>query len=194
MGKEQLLQPRLDVDAEPPLERDHALGVPRGPQPTGLTSLAPAREQVERVDAEADRTSRLPENRRSCPVAVPGQRAYLPLVRNWRRNLVRSASAPPRRRRSLWLFLREVDVGEAWREITALPGWTMVVALGLVVANVVIMSVPWGYPPGRGGLPDRPLEALLHGRGRTRREQHPARRGGDLLRIEAMRERRVRCS
>ena len=142
MGKEQLLQPGLDVDAEPPLERDHALGVPRSPQPTGFTSLAPAREQVERVDAEADRdlapawkTPFLPR-----PPSHVSAHTYLSCGTgagtSFMLGIGTAATAA-----FLWLFLREVDVGEAWREITALPGWTMVVALGLVVANVVIMSV-----------------------------------------------------
>ena len=55
MGKEELLQPRLDMDPEPALERDHPLGVPHRLQAARLAALAPAREQVERVDAEADR-------------------------------------------------------------------------------------------------------------------------------------------
>ena len=34
----------------------------------------------------------------------------------------------------------------------ALPGWTMIAALGLVVANVLIMSIRWGYLLGGAGF------------------------------------------
>jgi uncharacterized protein (TIRG00374 family) len=112
-------------------------------------------------------------------------------VRNWRRNLVRIGIGTAATAAFLWLFLREVDVGEAWREITALPGWTMVVALALVVANVVIMSVRWGYLLGGAGYRIglwKLFSTVAVGRGAN--NILPA-RGGDLLRIEAMRERRV---
>jgi glycosyltransferase 2 family protein len=112
-------------------------------------------------------------------------------VRNWRRNLIRIGIGTAATAAFLWLFLREVDVGEAWREITALPGWTMVVALALVVANVVIMSVRWGYLLGGAGYRIglwKLFSTVAVGRGAN--NILPA-RGGDLLRIEAMRERRV---
>ena len=112
-------------------------------------------------------------------------------MRNWRRNLLRIGIGTAATAAFLWLFLREVDVGEAWREITALPGWTMVVALALVVANVVIMSVRWGYLLGGAGYRIglwKLFSTVAVGRGAN--NILPA-RGGDLLRIEAMRERRV---
>ena len=112
-------------------------------------------------------------------------------MRNWRRNLVRIGIGTAATAAFLWLFLREVDVGEAWREITALPGWTMVVALALVIANVVIMSVRWGYLLGGAGYRIglwKLFSTVAVGRGAN--NILPA-RGGDLLRIEAMRERRV---
>ena len=112
-------------------------------------------------------------------------------MRNWRRNLLRIGIGTAATAAFLWLFLREVDVGEAWREITALPGWTMVVALALVIANVVIMSVRWGYLLGGAGYRIglwKLFSTVAVGRGAN--NILPA-RGGDLLRIEAMRERRV---
>ena len=55
MRKQARLEPRLDVDPEAPLERDDALRVRRGAGAAALVALAPAREEVERVDAQADR-------------------------------------------------------------------------------------------------------------------------------------------
>ncbi len=112
-------------------------------------------------------------------------------MHNWRRNFVRVGIGTAATGAFLWLFLREVDLGEAWREITSLPGWTMVVALALVVANVLIMSVRWGYLLGGAGYRIglwKLFSTVAVGRGAN--NILPA-RGGDLLRIEAMRERRV---
>ncbi len=109
----------------------------------------------------------------------------------WRRNLVRIGIGTAATGAFLWLFLREVDLGEAWREITALPGWTMVVALALVIANVVIMSIRWGYLLSGAGYEIglwKLVSTVAVGRGAN--NILPA-RGGDLLRIESMRERRV---
>jgi glycosyltransferase 2 family protein len=112
-------------------------------------------------------------------------------MQKWRRYLVRIGIGTAATVAFLWLFLREVDLGEAWREITALPGWTMVAALALVIANVVIMSIRWryllsgaGYELGLWKL----VSTVAVGRGAN--NILPA-RGGDLLRIESMRERRV---
>ena len=60
-------------------------------------------------------------------------------------------------------------------------------ALALVIANVVIMSIRWGYLLSGAGYRDRPLEALLDGRGRPRGEQHPprARRRPPSHRVDA---------
>jgi uncharacterized protein (TIRG00374 family) len=109
----------------------------------------------------------------------------------WRRNLVRIGIGTAATGAFLWLFVREVDLAEAWREITALPGWTMVAALALVIANVVIMAVRWGYLLSGAGYEIglwKLVSTVAVGRGAN--NILPA-RGGDLLRIEAMRERRV---
>lgn len=109
----------------------------------------------------------------------------------WRRNLVRIALGSAATGAFLWLFLREVDLREAWREITSLPGWTMVAALGLVLANVLIMAVRWGYLLAGAGYrcsAGKLFSTVAVGRGAN--NIIPA-RGGDLLRIESMRERQV---
>jgi glycosyltransferase 2 family protein len=112
-------------------------------------------------------------------------------MRGWRRNLVRIGIGTAATGAFLWLFLREVDLGEAWREITSLPGWTMVAALGLVVANVLIMAIRWGYLLEGAGYRIglwKLFSTVAVGRGAN--NILPA-RGGDLLRIEALRERQV---
>jgi uncharacterized protein (TIRG00374 family) len=88
----------------------------------------------------------------------------------------------------LVLFLREVDLGQAWREIRGLPGWTMLGALGLVVVNVATMAVRWRYLLEGAGyrVPLRKLFSTVCV-GRAANNVVPA-RGGDLLRVESMRE------
>jgi hypothetical protein len=112
-------------------------------------------------------------------------------MRNWRRNLVRIGIGTAATAAFLWLFLREVDLSAAWKEIAALPAWTMVVALALVVANVLIMSIRWGYLLAGAGFQIglwKLFSTVAVGRGAN--NILPA-RGGDLLRIESMRERQV---
>jgi glycosyltransferase 2 family protein len=112
-------------------------------------------------------------------------------MRNWRRSLVRIGIGTAATVAFLVLFLREVDLREAWREITALPGWTMVAALALVIANVVIMAVRWRYLLGGAGYRCGLWKLFSTvAVGRAANNILPA-RGGDLLRIEAMRERQV---
>jgi uncharacterized protein (TIRG00374 family) len=112
-------------------------------------------------------------------------------MRKWRKNLFRIGIGTAATGAFLWLFLREVDLGEAWREITALPGWTMVAALGLVVTNVFIMAVRWGYLlEGAGYHIGKWKLFSTVAVGRAANNILPA-RGGDLLRIESLRERRV---
>jgi uncharacterized protein (TIRG00374 family) len=112
-------------------------------------------------------------------------------MRRWRRTLIRIGIGTAATGAFLWLFLREVDLGEAWREITSLPGWTMVVALALVITNVAVMSIRWGYLLDGAGYRLgfwKLFSTVAVGRGAN--NILPA-RGGDLLRIESMRERRV---
>ncbi len=112
-------------------------------------------------------------------------------MRSWRRNLVRIGIGTAATGAFLWLFLREVDLTEAWGEIATLPPWTIVVAVALVVVNVLIMAVRWGYLLDGAGYRIglwKLFSTVAVGRGAN--NILPA-RGGDLLRIEAMRERQV---
>jgi uncharacterized protein (TIRG00374 family) len=88
----------------------------------------------------------------------------------------------------LVLFLREVDLGQAWRRILDLPGWTMLGALGLVLVNVTVMALRWRYLLEGAGYKVR-FRSLFStvSVGRGANNILPA-RGGDLLRIESMRE------
>jgi glycosyltransferase 2 family protein len=88
----------------------------------------------------------------------------------------------------LWLFLREVDLGQAWRQMRGLPGWTLLGASGLVVVNVSFMALRWRYLLEGAGYRVR-LRSLFSTVcvGRAVNNVIPA-RGGDLLRIESMRE------
>jgi glycosyltransferase 2 family protein len=88
----------------------------------------------------------------------------------------------------LWLFLREVDLREAWRQIRALPGWTMLGALALVGVNIAVMALRWRYLLEGAGYRVR-LRSLFStvSVGRAGNNVLPA-RGGDLIRIESLRE------
>jgi glycosyltransferase 2 family protein len=88
----------------------------------------------------------------------------------------------------LWLFLRETELAQAWREIRGLPGWTLLAASGLVLVNVGFMTLRWRYLLEGAGyrVPLRSLFSTI-GVGRAANNVIPA-RGGDLLRIESMRE------
>ena len=88
----------------------------------------------------------------------------------------------------LWLFLREVDLGEAWGQMRGLPPLTLVGAVLLVLVNVGVMALRWRYLLEGAGY-RVPLRALFSSVavGRGANNVVPA-RGGDLLRIESMRE------
>jgi glycosyltransferase 2 family protein len=107
---------------------------------------------------------------------------------HWRRNLTRILIGTGATAAFLVLFLREVDLGQAWRRILDLPGWTMLGTLGLVLVNVSVMALRWRYLLEGAGYRIR-LRSLFStvcvGRGAN--NILPA-RGGDLLRIESMRE------
>jgi uncharacterized protein (TIRG00374 family) len=112
-------------------------------------------------------------------------------MRTWRRYLVRILIGSAATGAFLWLFLREVDLREAWREITALPGWAMLASLGLILSNVFIMALRWRHLLAGGGyrIGTRRLFSSV-AVGRAANNILPA-RGGDLLRIESLRERHV---
>jgi len=88
----------------------------------------------------------------------------------------------------LILFFRQVDLGEAWTEIRKLPGWTLLASLGLILVNLTAMSVRWGLLLEGAGhsVRFRQLFSTI-AMGRAANNVLPA-RGGDLLRIESLRE------
>jgi len=88
----------------------------------------------------------------------------------------------------LWLFLREVDLREAWRDIRNVPPLTLLGALGLVLVNIVVMTLRWRFLLEAAGYRVS-LRSLFSSVsvGRAANNIVPA-RGGDLLRIESMRE------
>ena len=112
-------------------------------------------------------------------------------MRAWRRRLLRLVLGTAATVAFLWLFLREVDLGEAWREMTAIPFWTLFASLGLIAANVAFMTLRWRYLLAGAGYTCavRKLFATI-AVGRGANNIVPA-RGGDLLRIESMRERQI---
>jgi len=110
---------------------------------------------------------------------------------SWRRTLVRLLIGTAATVAFLILFLREVDLGEAWKTMSSLPAWTLLASLGLIAANVVFMTLRWKYLlEGAGYRVDkrRLFSTIAVGRGAN--NLLPA-RGGDLLRIESLRERNV---
>jgi uncharacterized protein (TIRG00374 family) len=112
-------------------------------------------------------------------------------VPRWRRNLIRFVVSSAATAAFLILFLREVDLREAWREITSLPGWALIAALGLILANILIMTIRWRFlleGAGYSCATRKLFSTIAVGRGAN--NILPA-RGGDLLRIESMRERQI---
>jgi glycosyltransferase 2 family protein len=109
-------------------------------------------------------------------------------VRRSRRNLVRLAIGTTATVAFLVLFLREVELGDTWAEIRTLPAWTLLGAVALVLVNVAVMALRWRYLLEGAGyrVPFRSLFSTVSV-GRAANNVIPA-RGGDLLRIESMRE------
>jgi uncharacterized protein (TIRG00374 family) len=109
----------------------------------------------------------------------------------WRRYLFRVAVGSAATGAFLWLFLREVDLGEAWDEIAGLPFWTVLAALALIFVNVFFMTLRWKYLLSGAGYTIRKRKLFSTvSVGRAANNILPA-RGGDLLRIESMREQQV---
>ena len=105
-----------------------------------------------------------------------------------RRHLLRLLVGTAATAAFLVLFLREVDIGQAWRQIVRLPGWTILAALALVLVNLAAMALRWRYLLEGAGY--RVRLSLLFSTicvGRGANNVLPA-RGGDLVRIESMRE------
>ena len=109
-------------------------------------------------------------------------------MRRWRRTLLRLALGSAATAAFLVLFLREVDLGEAWRLVRGLPLPALGGALALVLVNLFVMALRWrylleaaGYRIGMGSL----FSTVCVGRGAN--NLLPA-RGGDLVRVESLRE------
>jgi glycosyltransferase 2 family protein len=109
----------------------------------------------------------------------------------WRRTIGRLIVGTAATVAFLWLFLREVDLSEAWKTMRSLPGWTLLASLGLIAVNVWLMTLRWKYLLSGAGykLRKRKLFSTI-AVGRGANNLLPA-RGGDFLRIESMRERNV---
>jgi uncharacterized protein (TIRG00374 family) len=110
------------------------------------------------------------------------------VVGRTRRQLARLALGTAATAAFLWLFLREVDLGSAWAEIAVLPLWAVAGSLALVLTNVAVMALRWRYLLEGAGyrVPLRSLFSTISV-GRGANNVLPA-RGGDLIRIESMRE------
>jgi uncharacterized protein (TIRG00374 family) len=111
--------------------------------------------------------------------------------RPWRRYAFRLLLGSAATGAFLWLFLRQVDLGEAWQEITSLPGWTAAASIGLILVNVFFMTLRWKYLLSGAGYTVRKRKLFSTiSVGRAANNFLPA-RGGDLLRIESLREQHV---
>ena len=86
------------------------------------------------------------------------------------------------------LFLREADFVDALRGMSAVPAWAVVAAVALVVPNIALMTLRWRLLLGGTGRPV-PTRRLLSAVcvGRAMNNVLPF-RGGDDLRVSAMRD------
>jgi uncharacterized protein (TIRG00374 family) len=88
----------------------------------------------------------------------------------------------------LWLFLRLADLGEAWRDIRQLPGWSIAGAFGFVILNAVFVALRWRYLFSAARYQTSGWRLFrIFSVGAGANNVFPA-RGGDLLRIESVRE------
>jgi hypothetical protein len=108
---------------------------------------------------------------------------------NWRQNLARLVIGSAATGAFLWLFLRIAHLGDAWREIRSLPGWAIGGGIGFVLANSALIALRWRYlfSAARYQTQTRRLFPIFCV-GAGANNVLPA-RGGDLLRIEAVRQR-----
>lgn len=88
----------------------------------------------------------------------------------------------------LWLFLRIAHLGEAWREIRSLPYWAVLGGVGFVMLNSAFIALRWRYLFAAARYQTRaPRLFKIYCVGAGANNVLPA-RGGDLLRIESVRE------
>jgi uncharacterized protein (TIRG00374 family) len=109
-------------------------------------------------------------------------------VKNWRQNIVRFLIGSAATGFFLWLFLETAHLGEAWREIKRLPAWAIGGGVAFVLANTAFIALRWRYlySAARYQTSARRLFPLFCV-GAGANNVVPA-RGGDLLRIEAVRQ------
>jgi uncharacterized protein (TIRG00374 family) len=88
----------------------------------------------------------------------------------------------------LGLFVAKVDLEDAAHRFAALPWWATVAGAAMVFVNLVFMSIRWRYLLRAAGY-DRPLRPLLSAAavGQAGSNILPF-RGGDVLRVESVRE------
>jgi uncharacterized protein (TIRG00374 family) len=88
----------------------------------------------------------------------------------------------------LGLFAEKVDMGHALDEFHGLPWWATVGGAGMVLVNLVFMSIRWRYLVQGAGY-DVPLRPLVRAAavGQAGSNILPF-RGGDVLRVESVRE------
>lgn len=88
----------------------------------------------------------------------------------------------------LWLFLRIAHLGDAWDEITGLPWWAVTAALAFVLANSAAIALRWRYLFSAARYKTTAKRLFpIYCVGAAANNVLPA-RGGDLLRIESVRE------
>jgi hypothetical protein len=105
-----------------------------------------------------------------------------------RQNLLRLAIGSAATGLFLWLFLRIAHLGDAWREIKSLPAWAIGGGVAFVLANCALIALRWRYlfAAARYQTQARRLFPIFCV-GAGANNVLPA-RGGDLLRIEAVRQ------
>lgn len=88
----------------------------------------------------------------------------------------------------LGLFAEKVDMGHALDEFQGLPWWATVAGAGAVLVNLVFMSIRWRFLVQGAGY-DVPLRPLVRAAavGQAGSNILPF-RGGDVLRVESVRE------
>jgi uncharacterized protein (TIRG00374 family) len=105
-----------------------------------------------------------------------------------RQTLVRLAIGTAATGAFLWLFLRLADLGEAWRDIRQLPGWSVAGAFGFVLLNTAFIALRWRYLFSAARYQTSAWRLFrIFSVGAGANNVLPA-RGGDLLRIESVRE------
>jgi uncharacterized protein (TIRG00374 family) len=109
-------------------------------------------------------------------------------VARWRQTILRVLIGGAATGFFLWLFLETAHLGDAWNDIKSLPWWAIVGGIGFVLVNCGLIALRWRYlyAAARYQTSARRLFPLFCV-GAAANNVLPA-RGGDLLRIESVRE------